>query len=108
MVSKVNLVSAEFRKVSDKQMAETTKRTIRENVAINQQLQKMSEDTTALLEENNALKKREKDLKQEIEILKATEVELARKNASNQKVMYTSGTNVVMILLGYENACRQS
>ena len=89
MVSKVNLVSAEFRKVSDKQMAETTKRTIRENVAINQQLQKMSEDTTALLEENNALKKREKDLKREIEILKATETELARKNASNQKVTST-------------------
>jgi len=92
MVSKVNLVSAEFRKVSDKQMAETTKRTIRENVAINQQLQKMSEETAMLLEENNALKKKEKDLKQEIEILKATEVELAKKNASNQKVISTSVT----------------
>jgi len=86
MVSKVNLVSAEFRKVSDKQMAETTKRTIRENVTINQQLQKMSEDTTALLQENNALKKKEKDLKREIEILQATEKDLATKNASNQKV----------------------
>ena len=86
MVSKVNLVSAEFRKVSDKQMAETTKRTIRENVTINQQLQKMSEDTTALLQENNTLKKKEKDLKREIEILQATEKELATKNASNQKV----------------------
>ena len=86
MVSKVNLVSAEFRKVSDKQMAETTKRTIRENVAINQQLQKMSEDTTVLLQENNALKKKEKDLKREIEILQATEKELAVKNASSQKV----------------------
>lgn len=34
MVMRVNQVAAEFRKVSNKQMAETTKRTIRENVSI--------------------------------------------------------------------------
>ena len=42
MIVKVNQVAADFRRVSNKQMADTTKRTIRENVSINAQLQKMS------------------------------------------------------------------
>lgn len=50
MVAKVNQVAAEFRKVSNKQMAETTKRTIRENVSINAQLGKMSDKTLELIE----------------------------------------------------------
>ena len=45
MILRVNQVAAEFRKVSNKQMAETTKRTIRENVSINAQLAKMSDKT---------------------------------------------------------------
>lgn len=47
MVAKVNSVAAQFRKVSDLQMADTTKRTIQENVAINQQLSRMSDKVTA-------------------------------------------------------------
>ena len=47
MVAKVNCVAAEFRKVSDLQMADTTKRTIQENVAINQQLSRMSDKVIA-------------------------------------------------------------
>lgn len=50
MVLRVNTVAAEFRKVSNKQMADTTKRTIRENVSINSQLSKMSEKTKELVE----------------------------------------------------------
>lgn len=46
---RVNQVAAEFRKVSNKQMAETTKRTIRENVAINAQLTKMSDKTLEMI-----------------------------------------------------------
>ncbi len=47
---RVNQVAAEFRKVSNKQMAETTKRTIRENVSINAQLGKMSDKTLELIQ----------------------------------------------------------
>ena len=50
MVAKVNQVAAEFRKVSNKHMAETTKRTIRENVSINAQLSKMSDKTLELIQ----------------------------------------------------------
>ena len=86
MVSKVNAVAGEFRKVSDLQMAETTKRAIRENVAINQQLGRMSDKTMELLRENEALKMREKDLRRQVEVLEYNEKELAKKNINSQKV----------------------
>ncbi len=53
MVVKVSQVAAEFRRVSNKQMADTTKRTIKENVSISTQLQKMSEKVIDLVEEND-------------------------------------------------------
>lgn len=86
MILRVNQVAAEFRKVSNKQMAETTKRTIRENVSINAQLAKMSDKTMELIQENDELKQKEKKQKQQIELLEANEKELAKKNHSSQKV----------------------
>ena len=86
MIQRVNQVAAEFRKVSNKQMAETTKRTIRENVSINAQLSKMSDKTMELIQENDQLKQKEKEMKQHIDMLEFNEKELAKKNSSNQKV----------------------
>ena len=86
MVNRVNQVASEFRKVSNKQMAETTKRTIRDNVSINAQLDKMSDKTTELIAENDDLRAKEKAQKQQIEMLEATEKEIIKKNHSNQKV----------------------
>lgn len=90
MVLRLNQVAAEFRKVSNKQMAETTKRTIRENVSINAQLAKMSDKTMELIQENDELKSKEKKMKLHIDMLEHNEKELAKKNSSNQKVMYIS------------------
>ena len=87
MVAKVNSVAAEFRKVSDLQMAETTKRAIRENVAISTQLNKMSDRTMDIMRENEQMKVREKELKQEVEILETQVKELSKANISNQRVM---------------------
>lgn len=87
MVAKVNSVAAEFRKVSDIQMAETTKRAIRENVSVNQQLSKMSDKTIAFIRENEQLKQKEKDLQRKVEILEYSNQELTRKNVSCQKVL---------------------
>jgi chromosome segregation ATPase len=87
MVSKVNMVAGEFRKVSDLQMVETTKRTIRENVTISQQLSKMSEKTMALLRENEALRRKETEMSRRVELLEASHREVTRKNVSNQKVI---------------------
>lgn len=88
MVMRVNQVAAEFRKVSNKQMAETTKRTIRENVSINAQLSKMSDKTLELIEENDELSGKEKKMRQQLDMLEANEKELAKKNHSNQKVNF--------------------
>lgn len=90
MVLRLNQVAAEFRKVSNKQMAETTKRTIRENVSINAQLAKMSDKTMELIQENDELKSKEKKMKLHIDMLEHNEKELAKKNSSNQKVMFIS------------------
>jgi len=87
MILRVNTVAAEFRKVSNKQMAETTKRTIRENVMINAQLSKMSEKTMELISENDDARQKEKKQKQQIDILEDNEKELVKKNTTNQKVM---------------------
>ncbi|XP_013382164.1 cilia- and flagella-associated protein 157 isoform X1 [Lingula anatina] len=87
MVIRVNNVAAEFRKVSNKQMAETTKRTIRENVAINAQLQKMSDKTMELIQENDDFRGKEKKQRQQIDMLETNEKELAKKNHSNLKVI---------------------
>ena len=86
MVNKVNQVASEFRKVSNKQMAETTKRTIRDNVSITAQLDKMSVKTLELIAENDELKKKNKEQRQKIEMLEDNEKEILKKNHSNQKV----------------------
>ena len=86
MVMRVNQVAAEFRKVSNKQMAETTKRTIRENVAINAQLSKMSDKTVELIQENDEIKAKERKQKLQIDLFEGTEKELARKNRNQLKV----------------------
>jgi DNA repair exonuclease SbcCD ATPase subunit len=87
MVTRVNLVAAEFRKASNRQMAETTKRTIRENVAISAQLSKMSDKTMELISGNDELKSRERHQRQMMELLQATELELTKKNLANQNAI---------------------
>lgn len=88
MVNKVNQVASEFRKVSNKQMAETTKRTIRDNVSITAQLDKMSDKTMELIAENDELRKKNKEQRQKIEMLEDNEKEILKKNHSNQKVKF--------------------
>lgn len=87
MVSKVNSVAAEFRKVSDLQMADTTKRTIQENVSIGRQLYRMSDKTTELVKENERLREREKELCRRLEIMEVSERDMTRKSIGNQKVL---------------------
>ena len=87
MTARVNTVAHEFRKVSNKQMAETTKRTIRENVSINSQLAKMSEKTIELIKENDDLRAKEKKQRQDINLLEDNEKELAKKNQACQKMI---------------------
>lgn len=94
MILRVNTVASEFRKVSNKQMAETTKRAIRENVMINSQLSKMSDKTVELISENDDVKLKSKSQKQQLGLLEDNEKELIRKNVANQKVL----TGIILLL----------
>ncbi|XP_020649088.3 cilia- and flagella-associated protein 157 [Pogona vitticeps] len=88
MLHRVNAVAVEFRKVAHSQMAETTKRTIRENVALSLQLTKITEQSLQLIQENDRLKEaRAKTLKQ-LELLEENEKKMATKNLSNQKIIW--------------------
>ncbi|KAM4663763.1 cilia- and flagella-associated protein 157 [Discoglossus pictus] len=87
MVQRVNSVAAEFRKVSNNQMAETTKRAIRENVSISSQLAKMSDKTMELIQENDHLKDKVADQRKQLEMLEENEREMVKNNLSNQKVI---------------------
>lgn len=68
-------------------MAETTKRAIRENMAITSQLKKMSTKTVELLADNEALNGKVAKLKMENSLLVDSEKDLARKNQANQRVI---------------------
>lgn len=86
MQQHVAAVATEFRKASDKKMPETTKRAIHENILVTTQLRQISERTKELMEENDALNVREKQLKREMEIMKPLLNEMTRKSLANQKV----------------------
>jgi hypothetical protein len=87
MLSKVNEVVTGFRNLSDQQMAETTKRTIQENIAVNSQLQKLSSKIVELLQENKSLLETQSQIKQQIEISVSNERELARKAQSYKRII---------------------
>ncbi|KAJ3261869.1 hypothetical protein HDU77_000682 [Chytriomyces hyalinus] len=87
MLQKVNEAVANFRRVADQQMAETTKRAIRENMAITSQLKKMSARTLELIAENEGYKAKMAKLKTSTALLTESEKDLARKNQANQRVI---------------------
>ncbi|KAJ3331684.1 hypothetical protein HDU76_002486 [Blyttiomyces sp. JEL0837] len=87
MLQKVNEAVANFRRVADQQMAETTKRAIRENMAITSQLKKMSAKTLDLIADNETLTAKVNKLKTSNTLLAESERELAKKNQANQRVI---------------------
>ncbi|XP_053138045.1 cilia- and flagella-associated protein 157 [Hemicordylus capensis] len=87
MLHRVNAVAAEFRKVSNSQMAETTKRTIRENVTISLQLTKITEQSLQLLQENDQLKAANAEVLKQVQLLEQNEKKLAKNSLSNQKMI---------------------
>ncbi|KAJ3068809.1 hypothetical protein HDU98_008086 [Podochytrium sp. JEL0797] len=87
MLQKVNEAVTNFRRVADQQMAETTKRAIRENMAITSQLKKMSAKTLELIAENEGFKVQVHKLHTSNTLLTDSEKELAKKNQANQRVI---------------------
>ena len=87
MITKVNEAVATFRRVADQQMAETTKRALRENVSITSQLKKMSSKTVDLIQDNKTLSEKVSKLTRLNSILAQTEQVYAKKNYANQAII---------------------
>ncbi|XP_056314707.1 cilia- and flagella-associated protein 157 [Danio aesculapii] len=87
MLQHVAAVAAEFRRVSDQKMPETTLRAMQENLSVTAQLQQLSEKTKELLKENDALRARERELKRENSITEPLLHEITKKSVANQKVV---------------------
>ncbi|XP_065830196.1 cilia- and flagella-associated protein 157-like [Oscarella lobularis] len=87
MEARLNDVAAEFRRVSNQQMADTTKRTIIENVAVSSQLSKMSDKMDELIRENDELKKKVKVQAREMQLLDYNQKEFAKKHVNSQKIV---------------------
>nr|XP_033815919.1 cilia- and flagella-associated protein 157 isoform X2 [Geotrypetes seraphini] len=101
MLLRVNMVAAEFRKISNNQMAETTKRTIRENVSISAQLAKISERSMELIQEKDLLMDAQNEQCKQVAMLEHNEKQLVKNNLSNQKMirMLTEKCHQQQILL---------
>uniref|UniRef100_A0A8C5RE81 Cilia- and flagella-associated protein 157 n=1 Tax=Laticauda laticaudata TaxID=8630 RepID=A0A8C5RE81_LATLA len=88
MLHRVNAVAAEFRKVANNQMAETTKRTIRENVAISLQLTKVTEQSLQLIQENDRLKEGHANAIKQLQLLEQNEKKMVTNSLSHQKIIW--------------------
>ncbi len=73
--------------VSNKQMAETTKRTIQENADLNRKLLQMSQRTMSIIAEFDNLKEKFRNAERDNEILDTVETELTNKSQANIKVI---------------------
>ncbi|XP_070614909.1 cilia- and flagella-associated protein 157 [Erythrolamprus reginae] len=88
MLHRVNAVAAEFRKVANNQMAETTKRTIRENVSISLQLTKVTEQSLQLIQENDRLKEGHAEAIKQLQMLEENEKKMVTNRLSHQKIIW--------------------
>ncbi|KAJ3368738.1 hypothetical protein GGF31_006162 [Allomyces arbusculus] len=87
MAAKVADAVGSFRRVADTQMAETTKRALRENLVATAQLRKLAAKTTELMAENDALKEANTKLRIDAEILCNGQTQLARKASAAHQVI---------------------
>ena len=87
MQSRVNDVASEFRRVSNQQMAETTKRTISVNLVVNSKLIKLTERVRIIMNENESLRKNLIEKSRKLEILEKNEQSLGKKNKCSNRLI---------------------
>ncbi|CAL1529657.1 unnamed protein product [Lymnaea stagnalis] len=79
MIVRIKGVATEFRKVTDKTLNSTIKRTLSENLMVGTQLAKMSDKTVELIEENEAQFAAKAKLEQKVVLLETNEKELTKR-----------------------------
>ncbi|CAF2797718.1 unnamed protein product [Rotaria sp. Silwood2] len=87
MVQKMNHVAADFRRASNKQMAETTKRTINENARIEQTVNDMEDVATRVHHENEQILDGNNHLNMGIQTLRQKEQQHAFQHATSAEII---------------------
>ncbi|KAH9496468.1 hypothetical protein Btru_010940 [Bulinus truncatus] len=87
MISRIKKVAAEFRRVTEKTLNTTIKRTLNENVMVSAQLAKMSDKTVELIEENDRQSANTTKLEQKINLLESNEKQLTKKFHKSLKLL---------------------
>ncbi|KAI8771309.1 cilia- and flagella-associated protein 157 [Biomphalaria glabrata] len=89
MISRIKKVAAEFRRVTEKTLNTTIKRTLNENVMVSAQLAKMSDKTVELIEENDRQSANTIKLEQKINLLESNEKLLTKRFQKGLKLLNT-------------------
>ncbi|CAF3813433.1 unnamed protein product [Rotaria magnacalcarata] len=87
MIQKMNHVAADFRRASNKQMAETTKRTINENARIEQTVNEMEDITNRVHHENEQIQDGNNHLHMGVQTLKKKEQQHAFQHATSAEII---------------------
>nr|XP_020821099.1 cilia- and flagella-associated protein 157-like isoform X2 [Phascolarctos cinereus] len=85
IIHRINTVAAEFRRFSSSQMAETTKRAIRENVTVALGLAKINSGNLEQIKENNVLKESKEELCKQLALLERDEKTMAKNSLTHIK-----------------------
>ncbi|XP_068925706.1 cilia- and flagella-associated protein 157-like [Petaurus breviceps papuanus] len=87
IIHRINTVAAEFRRVSSSQMAETTKRAIRENVAVALDLARINSGNLEQLKENDELKESKLNLCKQLALLEKDEKTMIKNSLIHIKII---------------------
>ncbi|XP_044515632.1 cilia- and flagella-associated protein 157-like [Gracilinanus agilis] len=87
IINRMNSVATEFRKFSTSQMAETTKRAIRENMMVALDLAKINSRNLEQLKENGQLKESKLELCKQLELLEKNEKNMVKNSLSHMKMI---------------------
>lgn len=87
VIQKVNDFAQRYHEASEQEMAETTKKAIKENVMIKAHLRKLNARLSDLMLENETLRERNKRLKDASSSMDKAQDNVLRKHAVNQKFM---------------------
>ncbi|XP_027725600.1 cilia- and flagella-associated protein 157-like [Vombatus ursinus] len=87
IIHRINTVAAEFRRFSSSQMAETTKRAIRENVTVALDLAKINSGNLEQIKENDGLKESKVELCKQLALLERDEKTMVKNSLTHVKVI---------------------
>jgi len=103
MMARIKVHALEFHVACNQSMAETTKRTLQENLSITFQMEKMRDKSDELIEENKQLMLRDMKQRSQLSILEHMETELSRKNVNIQKEIESLSEKCRLQMISLDN-----